>query len=63
MANEEGKMNAKGGWDAAPGSPHRSLTREEVMDLIREMRKHRRPLEPGEDPTAFLHDPETGLPG
>jgi len=32
------------------------------MDLIREMRKHLRPLEPGEDPTAFLYDDETGLP-
>lgn len=45
-----------------PVEPPRA-SREEVMDLIREMRKHLRPLEPGEDPTAFLHDPETGLPG
>ena len=36
---------------------------EEVMALLVEMRKHLRPLEPGEDPTAFLYDPETGMPG
>ena len=34
----------------------------EVRGLIREMQAHLRPLEPGEDPTAFLYDPETGLP-
>ena len=38
-------------------------TAEEVMALIKEMQDHLRPLEPGEDPTAFLYDPETGLPG
>lgn len=35
---------------------------EDVKALLVEMRKHLRPLEPGEDPTAFLYDPETGLP-
>lgn len=38
-------------------------SREEVMALLVEMRKHLRPLEPGEDATAFLYDPETGIPG
>lgn len=37
-------------------------TIEEVQALLVEMRKHLRPLEPGEDPTAFLYDPETGMP-
>ncbi len=35
---------------------------EKVEALLAEMRKHLRPLDPGEDPTAFLYDPETGLP-
>jgi antitoxin VapB len=34
----------------------------DVKALLAEMRKHLRPLEPNEDPTAFLYDPETGLP-
>ena len=34
----------------------------EVQALLVEMRKHLKPLEPGEDPTAFLYDPETGMP-
>ncbi len=34
----------------------------DVKALLVEMRKHLRPLEPNEDPTAFLYDPETGLP-
>lgn len=38
-------------------------TVDEVMALIVKMRAHLKPLEPGEDPTAFLYDPETGLPG
>lgn len=37
-------------------------TAQEVMALLREMREHLRPLAPGEDPTAFLYDPETGMP-
>lgn len=45
-----------------PAEPPKA-TADEVMALIREMRAHLRPLEPGEDPTAFLYDPETGLPG
>ena len=38
-------------------------TVEEVMALVRQMNLHLEPLEPGEDPTAFLYDDETGLPG
>ncbi|MGV9010926.1 type II toxin-antitoxin system VapB family antitoxin [Brevundimonas sp.] len=38
-------------------------TFEEVMALIKSIQPHLRPLEPGEDPTAFLYDPETGMPG
>ncbi|RZJ41833.1 MAG: transcription factor [Brevundimonas sp.] len=45
-----------------PAEPARA-TSDEVMALIREMRAHLQPLEPGEDPTAFLYDPETGVPG
>ncbi|MFC7379901.1 type II toxin-antitoxin system VapB family antitoxin [Brevundimonas sp. GCM10030266] len=44
-----------------PAEPHKA-TAEEVMALIREMRAHLEPLGPDEDPTAFLYDPETGLP-
>ena len=48
--------------ERTPTEPPRA-TAQEVVALIREMRQHLRPLEPGEDPTAFLYDPETGLPG
>ena len=37
-------------------------TVEEMMALIKSIQPHLKPLEPGEDPTAFLYDPETGLP-
>ena len=40
----------------------REIDVEKVEALLAEMRKHLRPLQPGEDPTAFLYDPETGLP-
>ena len=38
-------------------------TVEEVMALVRKMQPHLQPLEPGEDPTAFLYDDDTGMPG
>lgn len=37
-------------------------TVEEMMALIKSIQPHLKPLEPGEDPTAFLYDPETGFP-
>ena len=43
--------------------PQKKATHQEVMALLVEMRKHLQPLEPGEDPTAFLYDPKTGMPG
>ncbi len=33
----------------------------DIMKLVREL--NLKPLKPGEDPTAFLYDDETGLPG
>ena len=45
-----------------PEPVKKKATIEEVQALLVEMRKHLRPLEPGEDPTAFLYDPETGMP-
>jgi len=36
-------------------------TVEDIMRMVREL--NLKPLEPGEDPTAFLYDDETGLPG
>ncbi|QDH73663.1 type II toxin-antitoxin system VapB family antitoxin [Brevundimonas sp. M20] len=44
-----------------PAEPPKAAA-EEVMALIREMQAHLKPLEPGEDPTGFLYDPETGRP-
>ena len=38
-------------------------TVEDIMALVRSIQPHLTPLEPGEDPTAFLYDDETGLPG
>ena len=38
-------------------------TVEDIMALVRSIQPHLIPLEPGEDPTAFLYDDETGLPG
>ncbi|WP_269514199.1 type II toxin-antitoxin system VapB family antitoxin [Brevundimonas subvibrioides] len=40
-----------------------SATVEDIMALVRSIQPHLTPLEPGEDPTAFLYDDETGLPG
>ena len=36
-------------------------TVDDIMQMVRELKLKR--LEPGEDPTAFLYDDETGLPG
>ncbi len=36
-------------------------TVDDIMRMVREL--NLKPLEPGEDPTAFLYDDETGLPG
>ena len=38
-------------------------TVEDVMALVRSIQPHLNPLEPGENPTAFLYDDETRLPG
>ncbi|QTN20803.1 hypothetical protein HZ989_07105 [Brevundimonas sp. AJA228-03] len=38
-------------------------TADDIMALVQSIQPHLTPLEPGEDPTAFLFDPETGLPG
>jgi antitoxin VapB len=43
-------------------APPAQATRDEVKDLLVEMRRHLQALAPGEDPTAFLYDPETGMP-
>lgn len=44
-----------------PEAPAKA-TYDEVRALLAEMREHMQALEPGEDPTAFLYDRETGMP-
>ena len=43
-----------------PAEPPKA-TVEDIMRLVKDL--NLKPLEPGEDPTAFLYDDETGLPG
>ena len=43
-----------------PAEPSKA-TVEDIMALVRDL--NLKPLEPGEDATAFLYDDETGLPG
>jgi antitoxin VapB len=44
-----------------PVEPPRA-TVEDIMALVQSIQPHLTPLKPGEDPTAFLYDDETGLP-
>ena len=43
-----------------PAEPPKA-TVEDIMRLVKDL--NLKPLEPGEDPTGFLYDDETGLPG